>query len=250
MGARALSELTASGERDPGDARPTALAALNADIVTCRACPRLVEWRERVAVEKRAAYSDHDYWGRPVPSFGDPNAWMLLLGLAPGAHGSNRTGRQFTGDRSGIWLFAALHRAGLSDRAESVARDDGLKLNGVWITASVRCAPPANKPNTEEWANCRPFLDRELDALTGVKVILALGGFSFGRALQVLKARGLEVPTPRPKFGHGAEVPLDGVTLLGSYHPSQQNTFTGRLTEAMLDDVLGRAKEIGHAKDA
>lgn len=217
---------------------------MEADIVACRACPRLVKWREQVATEKRAAYADHDYWGKPVPGFGDPDAWLLLLGLAPGAHGSNRTGRQFTGDRSGEWLFRALHRAGLSSRPESIARDDGLRLHGTWITASVRCAPPGNKPAGEEWARCRPFLERELALLPNVGVILALGGFAFGKALQVLQAKGVPIPTPRPRFAHGAEVALAGVTVIGSYHPSQQNTFTGRLTEAMLDEVLGRAKGV------
>lgn len=229
---------------DGGD-RLRRLHRLEADIVACRACSRLVEWRERVAVEKRAAYAGHDYWGKPVPGFGDPDAWLLLLGLAPGAHGSNRTGRQFTGDRSGVWLFRALHRAGFANRPESIARDDGLCLNGAWITAAVRCAPLVNKPTGDEWSRCRPFLERELETLPNIRVILALGGFAFGRALQVLQGRGTAIPKPRPRFSHGAEVVLDGVTLIGSYHPSQQNTFTGRLTEDMLDEVLGRARAVG-----
>ncbi|MDT8436801.1 MAG: uracil-DNA glycosylase [Gemmatimonadota bacterium] len=220
----------------------------------CRACPRLVAWRERVAREKRAAYADEKYWGRPVPGFGDPEAWLLVVGLAPAAHGANRTGRMFTGDRSGDWLFGALHRAGFAGRPTSTARDDGLALHGAWITASVRCAPPANRPTPAERDACRPYLERELDLLRGIRVIVALGGFAWTNVLRVLKDRGVEVPSPRPRFGHGAELELAGpapaggsrlLSLVGSYHPSQQNTFTGRLTEAMFDRVWARVRELG-----
>lgn len=214
-------------------------------VTRCRACPRLVKWREDVAREKRAAFRDEPYWGRPVPAFGDPRARVLVLGLAPAAHGANRTGRMFTGDRSGEWLYRALHRAGFANQPESTRRDDGLTLTGVWITAAVRCAPPANKPTTDERDACRPWLEEELDLLTHVRVVVALGNFAWSQALRVYKDRGRPVPTPRPRFGHGAEVPLgDGLTLLGSYHPSQQNTFTGTLTEEMFDAVWARAREL------
>jgi uracil-DNA glycosylase family 4 len=194
-----------------------------------------------VAHAKRASYADEHYWGRAVPGFGDSGAWLLAVGLAPGAHGANRTGRMFTGDRSGDWLFAALHRAGLCSQAESVGIDDGLQLFGVWITAAVRCAPPANKPSTKEWAGCRPYLIEELEALNGVTVAVALGGFAFQRLLQVLPECGHEVPRPRPAFRHGTEVRLERLTVIASYHPSQQNTFTGRLTETMFDHIWQRA---------
>ena len=219
------------------------LDRLEADIVGCRACPRLVAWREQVATEKRAAFRDDDYWGRPVPGFGDPAASIVVVGLAPAAHGANRTGRMFTGDRSGEWLYRALWRAGLSDRAESVGRDDGLTLTGAYITAPVRCAPPANKPTIEERDRCRPFLDRELALLDRARVYVVLGQFGY----QVLA--GLLGVRPRPRFGHGVEVPLDpgpaGTrSIVCSYHVSQQNTFTGRLTEPMLDAVFTRAREL------
>ena len=215
------------------------MAALDADIVSCRRCPRLVEWREQVAVEKRAAFADEEYWGRPVPGFGDIDAELLVVGLAPAAHGANRTGRMFTGDRSGEWLYRALWRAGFSNRAESVSRHDGLELDRAYITSPVRCAPPSNRPTTLERDNCRPFLDRELELLERVSVVIALGGFGFGEAARVLGMR------PRPTFGHGVEyVAPGGVTLLGCYHVSQQNTFTGRLTEPMLDEVFARARAI------
>lgn len=215
------------------------MAALDADIVECRRCPRLVEWRELVAVEKRASFADEEYWGRPVPGFGDLDAGLLVVGLAPAAHGANRTGRMFTGDRSGEWLYRALWRAGFSNQPDSVSLDDGLVLDGAYITSPVRCAPPSNRPTTVERDNCRPFLDRELGVLDGVRVVIALGGFGFGEAARLLGMR------PRPKFGHGVEyVAPSGVTLLGSYHVSQQNTFTGRLTEDMLDAVFARAREL------
>ena len=213
---------------------------LESDIVSCRACPRLVAWREQVGVEKRAAYRDDDYWARPVPGFGDRAASIVVVGLAPAAHGANRTGRMFTGDRSGEWLYRALWRAGLADRPDSVARDDGLTLSGAYITAPVRCAPPANQPTVDERDRCRPFLERELALLDQARVYVVLGQFGYQVLAGVLGVR------PRPKFGHGVEVPLDpGAagprTIVCSYHVSQQNTFTGRLTEPMLDDVFRRA---------
>ena len=221
----------------------TELTELEQRVVRCRRCPRLVEWRERVAAEKRAAFAEWDYWGRPVPGFGDPAATILIVGLAPAAHGANRTGRMFTGDRSGDFLYAALHRAGLASQPRARARDDGLELDGVYITAALRCAPPANKPSASERDNCRAFLERELEILRGVRVILALGGYAFDHVLRILRDRGRPVPAPLPRFAHGKEVGLgrEGPMVLGSYHPSQQNTFTGRLTPGMLDDVLARA---------
>lgn len=215
------------------------LEALYDDVVTCRACPRLVAWRERVGIEKRAAYKDDEYWARPVPGFGDPAASLVVVGLAPAAHGANRTGRMFTGDRSGDFLFAALHRAGYANQPSSDHIGDGLELRDAWITAPVRCAPPANKPTIDERDACRPFLDRELALLTEAKVLLVLGGFGYQVLSSLLGIR------PRPKFGHGVEVPVgDGRTIVCSYHVSQQNTFTGRLTPAMLDQVLARTKAI------
>ncbi len=224
--------------------RPPAVSldVLRDRIVECRACPRLVEWREQVAREKRAAYRDEQYWGRPVPGFGDPAARILVVGLAPAAHGANRTGRMFTGDRSGDWLYGALHRAGLANQARSVSIEDGLELRDTWITSPVRCAPPGNAPTTVERDTCRSFLVDELALLSAVRVVVALGGFGFGEAARLLGfAR-------RPDFGHGAEaVAPDGRTLLGSYHVSQQNTFTGRLTTDMLDAVFARAVELAEA---
>ena len=224
--------------RSPGSRE---LQRLNDKVTACRRCARLVEWREEVARTKRASYADDEYWGRPVPSFGDPAARILIVGLAPGAHGANRTGRMFTGDRSGEWLFGALHRAGLANRPESVWRDDGLALTNAWLTAAVRCVPPANKPTSAERDACRSFLERELEALTDVRAIVALGGFAWDAILRVLSVLGYAVPSPKPKFGHGAEVEIGDLTLIGSYHPSQQNTFTGRLTREMFDEVWGRA---------
>ena len=220
----------------------TELAQLRDEIVACRACPRLVEWRERVAREKRAAFRDDEYWGKPVPGFGDPRARILLLGLAPAAHGGNRTGRVFTGDRSGDWLFGALHRAGLANRAESVWAGDGLELHDAYIAAAVRCAPPQNSPTPAERDRCQPFLVRELALLMRLRVIVALGGFAYAAAWRVLAAAGDDLPSPRPRFAHGLEVVTPRMMILGCYHPSQQNTFTGRLTEPMLDAVLARAR--------
>jgi uracil-DNA glycosylase family 4 len=222
------------------------LAALEAAVVECRRCPRLVAWRERVAAEKRAAFRDQTYWGRPVPGFGDPAGRILLLGLAPAAHGANRTGRMFTGDRSGDFLYAALHRLGLASQAESVARGDGLELTGVRITAAVRCAPPANKPLPAERDRCADWLAAEWALLDRVRVIVALGAFGWEAALRLLDP-GLR---PKPRFGHGTEAVAGGVTLLGCFHPSQQNTFTGRLTPAMLDAVLARAVELAAQADS
>ena len=217
----------------------SALATLEGEVVECRRCPRLVEWRELVAAEKRAAYRDWTYWGRPVPGFGDPAARVLLLGLAPAAHGANRTGRMFTGDRSGDFLYAALHRTGFANQPHAVHRDDGLELRDCWITAAVRCAPPANKPLPSERDACHDWLEREFALLPRVRVIVSLGAFGWAAALTLLAA-----PRPRPRFGHAAEARVGERTLLGCFHPSQQNTFTGKLTPAMLDGVLQRAREL------
>lgn len=221
------------------------LPTLHEEIAACRACPRLVAWREQVADEKRAAFRDQNYWGRGVPGFGDPNARVLVLGLAPAAHGANRTGRIFTGDRSGDWLYRSMHRAGLANQPTSVSADDGLELRGAWVTAAVKCAPPANKPTTEERDTCRAFFVRELALLADVRVVVCLGAFGYEAACRELGVR------PRPRFGHGVEVPLpDGRILLCSFHPSQQNTFTGRLTEPMLDAVFARAAELAGLRPA
>jgi uracil-DNA glycosylase family 4 len=221
------------------------LERLEAEIVGCRRCPRLVAWREEVARVKRAAFRDETYWGRPIPGFGDPDASIMVLGLAPAAHGGNRTGRIFTGDRSGDWLFAALHRAGYANQALSVSRDDGLVLHDCWISAAVRCAPPANKPTPAERDNCLPYAVRELRLLDGVRVIVCLGAFAWDAALRILVGGlGATRPSPRPKFGHGAEARVGDHLLLGCFHPSQQNTFTGRLTEPMLDEIFARARRL------
>ena len=223
----------------------SALATLSAEVVACRRCPRLVDWRERVAAQKRAAYADEEYWGRPVAGFGDSAARILVLGLAPAAHGGNRTGRVFTGDRSGDWLYAALWRCGLANQPQSRSRADGLELRGAYVTAAVRCAPPANKPLPAERDACFPYLVRELELLREVRVVVCLGAFAWEAALRARAALGEPVPRPKPRFGHGAELPASGrLALVGSYHPSQQNTFTGRLTEPMLDAALLRAQAL------
>ena len=225
--------------RAPSPPTRADLGHLRDEIVRCRACPRLVAWREHVAATKRAAYADQTYWGRPVPGFGDPGAEVLVLGLAPAAHGANRTGRVFTGDRSGDWLFRAMHRAGLADRPTSVTADDGLELTGAWVTAAVKCAPPDNRPTPDERDACAAFLERELAGLAAVRVVVCLGTFGYQAACRHYGVR------PRPRFAHGLEVVVaNGPTLVCSYHPSQQNTFTGRLTEPMLDAVFDRAVQL------
>ncbi|MBV8161021.1 MAG: uracil-DNA glycosylase [Acidimicrobiia bacterium] len=216
------------------------LGRVTAEIVDCFKCPRLVAWREQVAEEKRAAFRDEVYWGRPVPSFGDPHASLLIVGLAPAAHGGNRTGRVFTGDRSGDWLYGALHRAGYANQPTSVAADDGLRLRNAYIAAAVRCAPPANKPTPQERDTCLPYLRRELGLLTKVQVIVVLGRFAYDVVVRELGVR------PAPRFGHGVEVPVPGtrVTIVCSFHPSQQNTFTGKLTAEMFDAVFQRTRAL------
>jgi uracil-DNA glycosylase family 4 len=219
------------------------LNELNAEVVRCRRCPRLVAWREEVARTKRASFADEDYWGRPLPGFGDERARVIVLGLAPAAHGGNRTGRIFTGDRSGDWLFRALHRAGYANRPTSVHRDDGLELTDCYVCAAVRCAPPANRPTPQERDECLPYLVRELELLTRARVIVCLGSFAWDAALRAIG----HVPKPRPRFTHLSQARIGRFVLLGSYHPSQQNTFTGKLTEPMLDAVFTRARELSSA---
>jgi uracil-DNA glycosylase family 4 len=219
------------------------LQEMNERLVSCRRCPRLVAWRERVASERRAAFADEEYWGRPVPGFGDPGARLLVVGLAPAAHGANRTGRMFTGDRSGNWLYRALHRAGFADRAESRGRDDGLRLTDAYITAPVRCPPPANRPTAAELAACRPWLTEEYHLLGPVEGIVCLGAVAYQEVLRLLAARQVGVPRPRKRFAHGLMVETGGPTVICSYHPSQQNTFTGRLTEQMLDRIFAGARD-------
>ncbi len=226
-----------------GAGRERELANLAEDVVGCRTCPRLVAWRERTAREKVARFRDQEYWGRPVPGFGDPAARVLVVGLAPAAHGGNRTGRIFTGDRSGDFLFAALHRTGFADRPTSVARDDGLVLRGAYLAAVNRCAPPGNRPTPGERDACLPFLVRELGLLEDLRVLVALGAFAWDGCLRALTTLG-HPARPRPRFGHGVEAGVGPYVLVGSFHPSQQNTFTGRLTEAMLDSVLLRARAL------
>jgi uracil-DNA glycosylase len=231
----------------PRDAvRAAALDALRTEIVACRACPRLVEWRERVAREKVARFADETYWGRPLAGFGDPAAGVLIVGLAPAAHGGNRTGRVFTGDRSGDFLWAALHLTGFADQPASIRADDGLTLMGAYVAAAVRCAPPANKPTVEERDRCLPYLARELSLLADVRVIVPLGAFAWDATLRVLAAGGHAV-APRPRFGHGAEARVGPYALVGTYHPSQQNTFTGRLSPAMFEAVFDRARVLALA---
>jgi uracil-DNA glycosylase family 4 len=220
-----------------------ALGEISAEVVRCRACPRLVEWRERVAREKTARFADQEYWGRPVPGFGDPAARIAVVGLAPAAHGGNRTGRIFTGDRSGDFLYASMHRAGLASRPTSVSRDDGLRLRGAYVAAVNRCAPPGNRPTPAERDNCLPFLRREFEALERLRVAVALGAFAWDGVLRALAELGHRV-RPRPRFAHAAEVRVGPFAMLGCFHPSQQNTFTGKLTPEMLDAVLVRAKEL------
>ncbi|MGQ0629417.1 MAG: uracil-DNA glycosylase [Sporichthyaceae bacterium] len=239
---------------DPADVAALAATAaelgeLEARQSVCRACPRLVEWREQVALQRRKAYADEPYWGRPIAGWGAAEPRVLIVGLAPAAHGGNRTGRIFTGDRSGDWLFASLHRVGLAAQATSIRAGDGQRLLGARMAAAVRCAPPLNKPTNDERDACRPWLHRELEfVLPHLRAVVCLGGFGWAAALDALGAHAIAIPRPRPKFGHGVEVELAGpageLTLLGSFHPSQQNTFTGRLTEPMLDAVLGRARVI------
>jgi uracil-DNA glycosylase len=226
-----------------------ALAALEAEIVACRRCPRLVAWRELVAVEKVARYADEPYWGRPLPGFGDPQARVLIVGLAPAAHGGNRTGRVFTGDRSGDFLWTALHETGFADRGSSRRADDGLTLTDAYIAAAVRCAPPLNRPTNAERDNCAPFLVRELALLENVKVIVPLGGFGWDAVLRTVAALGHQVLRPKPRFGHAAEVEIGPYRLVASFHPSQQNTFTGRLTAPMLADVMRRAMDLAGGRD-
>ena len=221
------------------------LQAVAADVVACRRCPRLVAWRESVAADPPRRHRGERYWARPLPGFGDPGARLVVIGLAPAAHGGNRTGRVFTGDRSGDWLFAALHRAGYASQPQSVHREDGLRLTDSYIAAIVRCAPPANRPTPSERDNCLPYLVRELRLLERAQVLLALGSFAWDGALRALDTLDVPVPRPRPRFGHGAEQRLGPFVLLGCFHPSQQNTFTGRLTEQMMDEVLERARSLG-----
>jgi uracil-DNA glycosylase family 4 len=236
--------------RTPEDVRRLAAGArdatsLDARVSRCRACPRLVAWREEVAAEKRRAFADEEYWGRPVPAFGRAGPRILVVGLAPAAHGANRTGRMFTGDRSGDWLYASMYRVGLANQPTSVRADDGLELRGVRITAPVHCAPPANKPTPGERDTCRPWLVRDLQlSWPTLRAIVVLGGFGWAALWPALREAGLPVPDRIPLFGHGVEVDLDSRTVLGCYHVSQQNTFTGRLTEEMLDGVLGRAAHV------
>ncbi len=220
------------------------LRGLASEITSCTRCPRLVEWRERVAAEPPRRYRGERYWARPLPGFGDARARIAVVGLAPAAHGGNRTGRVFTGDRSGDWLYASLYRAGLANQPSSVSRDDGLRLKGAYVTAVNRCPPPQNRPTTEERDNCLPYLVRELRLLRSARVIVALGAYGWAGSLLALAELGAEVPRPRPRFGHGAEARIGEWAMVGCFHPSQQNTFTGRLTEPMLDSVFARAKEL------
>jgi uracil-DNA glycosylase family 4 len=232
--------------RTMGHARE--LARLTEEIVRCRRCPRLVEWRERAAADPPRRFAGETYWARPVPGFGDPAARVLVVGLAPAAHGGNRTGRIFTGDRSGDWLVASLHRTGFANRPISVRRDDGLRLRTLYLAAVNRCCPPGNRPTPAERDTCLPYLARELELLDRVRVVVALGSFAWDGVLRAASALGHPAPRPRPRFGHGAEAEVGPYLLLGSYHPSQQNTFTGVLTEAMLDAVFARARSLSERR--
>ncbi len=219
------------------------IAKLQETIINCTRCPRLVAHREAVALKRRPMYADWEYWGRPLPSFGDPDARLVIVGLAPAAHGGNRTGRMFTGDRSGDWLYGALYKFGFASSPDSQRRDDGLSLQDTFITAALRCAPPANKPSREERLECQPYLIKELELLPNVRAVVALGKIAFDAFLGTYPVRGLELPSPRPKFGHGVTYELDAdITLIGSYHPSQQNTQTGRLTPMMFESVFQQAR--------
>ncbi|MCY3539136.1 MAG: uracil-DNA glycosylase [Acidimicrobiia bacterium] len=217
---------------------------LQTELIECRRCPRLVEWREKVAVNKRAAYSDQDYWARPVPMLGDPSARLLIVGLAPGAHGSNRTGQMFTSDRSGEWLFRSLHEKGFANQPVTRRKDDGMRLLDAAITSIVRCAPPQNRPTAQEKKNCSVWIGQELDLFDRLEVVVALGGMAFDQILRLGRGRGWIIPVPRPRFSHGVEVDTGevGPLIIGCYHPSQQNTFTGKLTREMLDQVFARAR--------
>lgn len=221
-----------------------AISGLADEVHACRLCPRLVRWREERAADPPRRYRNEDYWARPTSGFGDPAAKVAVIGLAPAAHGANRTGRIFTGDRSGDWLYAALHRTGFANQPTSTSRDDGLRLKGVYVTAVVRCAPPANRPTPEERNTCLPYLERELVLLENCRTIVALGSFAWDGSLRALRGLGEELPRPKPRFGHGVEATVGAWTLIGCYHPSQQNTFTGRLTEPMIDEVFARADEL------
>jgi uracil-DNA glycosylase family 4 len=221
-----------------------ALAALADEVHACRKCPRLVEWREAVAADPPRRYRGQDYWAKPLDGFGDPAARVVVVGLAPAANGANRTGRMFTGDRSGEWLYAALHRAGYANQAESERRGDSLRLRDAYITAVNRCPPPANKPTVAERDNCLPYLERELELLERCRVVVALGSFGWDGVLRAARGLGAEIPRPKPRFGHGAEADLGRWRLLGCFHPSQQNTFTGRLTVPMIDAAFSRAREL------
>jgi uracil-DNA glycosylase len=234
----------ATNPRSPALAGTDSLKQLATEVHACRRCPRLVEWRERSAAEPPRRFQDEDYWARPVAGFGDPDARLAIVGLAPAAHGANRTGRMFTGDRSGDWLYAALHRAGYANRPESVRSGDDLRLRDAYVTAVVRCAPPANRPSPAERDNCLPYLRRELNLLERCQTIVALGAFAWDGALRALRELGCETPRPKPRFGHGSEMAVSAWKMLGCYHPSQQNTFTGRLTEPMLDSIFARAREL------